>query len=66
MISIGKNSEKRKLNGILEWNFTPADTKIIKGIAILLMLAHHLWAFPDRLVDGELISIGSIFNLIVI
>ena len=62
MISIGKNSEKRKLNGILEWNFTPADTKIIKGIAILLMLAHHLWAFPDRLVDGELISIGSIFN----
>lgn len=24
------------------------DTKIIKGVAILLMLLHHLWAFPQR------------------
>ena len=30
------------------------DTKVIKGVAILLMLLHHLWAFPERvfLTDG--------------
>jgi len=28
--------------------FSREDTKVIKGIAIVLMLAHHLWAFPDR------------------
>ena len=29
--------------------FTKENTKQIKGIAILLMLAHHLFAFPDRI-----------------
>lgn len=31
---------------------TKKDTKIIKGIAILLMMAHHLFAFPKRMVTG--------------
>lgn len=29
--------------------FTREDTKYLKGIAILLMLIHHLWGFPERL-----------------
>ena len=29
--------------------FTKENTKQIKGIAILLMMAHHLFAFPDRM-----------------
>lgn len=32
------------------YKFTKDDTKLMKGYAILLMLAHHLWGFPDRLV----------------
>lgn len=28
------------------------DTKILKGIAVLLMLMHHLWTFPDRIYGG--------------
>lgn len=28
---------------------TKEETKIIKGVAILLMLIHHLWGFPDRI-----------------
>ena len=40
--------------------FTKEDTKLVKGIAILLMLAHHLWLFPDRLVsDLPLTSLTS-------
>ena len=31
--------------------FTKRDTKILKGIAICLMLCHHLFTFPERL-DG--------------
>lgn len=29
--------------------FTKEHTKIAKGVAILLMLTHHLFAFPDRI-----------------
>lgn len=29
-------------------NFTKEDTKVIKGIAIVLMM-YHLFAFPDRI-----------------
>lgn len=29
--------------------FTRNDTKVIKGIAVILMFMHHLWAFPDRI-----------------
>lgn len=42
--------------------FTREDTKAIKGIAIILMLIHHLWAFPDRLVGGELKCLVSVMG----
>lgn len=32
--------------------FSKQDTKAIKGAAILLMLYHHLFAFPKRIGDG--------------
>lgn len=38
----------------MENYFTKEDTKVIKGIAIILMLTHHLWGFPDRIAGGEL------------
>ncbi len=25
------------------------DSNVIKGVAVILLLAHHLWAFPDRI-----------------
>lgn len=53
---LGYNSEL--LGEKNKWNFTKEDTKAIKGIAILLMLAHHLWAYPERL-SGELIFFGD-------
>jgi len=33
--------------------FTKEKTNIAKGIAICLMFANHLYAFPDRLLDGN-------------
>lgn len=38
------------------------DTKIIKAIAIILMLIHHLWEFPDRIAGGRLKYLISIFG----
>lgn len=32
--------------------FTRENTKQVKGIAVLLMLAHHLYTFPDRIPYG--------------
>lgn len=32
--------------------FTRRDTKIVKGIAALMMMAHHLFGFWDRLPEG--------------
>ena len=44
-----------------ELNFTKEHTKIAKGVAILLMLTHHLFAFPDRIhLDQGYISLFSI------
>lgn len=41
--------------------FTREDTKAIKGIAVILMLAHHLFAFSDRIPMGyEIVSYLSI------
>lgn len=37
--------------------FTRRDTKILKGIAICLMLCHHLFAFPERLTEGSYIAL---------
>lgn len=42
------------------WDFDKRHTQIAKGVAILLMLVHHLFAFPMWIVDGEYISAFSI------
>lgn len=33
--------------------FSKRDTKVMKGIAVILMLYHHLFAFADRIPDGS-------------
>ena len=41
--------------------FSRSDTKVVKGIAIILMLYHHLFAFPERIDSG--ISYISLFSI---
>lgn len=45
-----------------KWSFDVRkdDTLTVKGIAIILMLVHHLFAFPNRLVGGT--SFVSMFS----
>ena len=38
--------------------FGKIETNISKGVAILLMLWHHLFLFPDRLIGVSFISIA--------
>lgn len=38
----------------MTFSFNKNDTKLIKGLAVLLMLLHHVWAFPDRIPNGSL------------
>lgn len=44
-------------------NFTREDTRVIKGAAICLMLCHHLFAFPTRVIEPStfvsFLSFGS-------
>lgn len=40
-----------KENNMTPYIFTKEDTKLLKGGGIILMLAHHLWAFPERLIS---------------
>ena len=40
--------------------FSKTDSKIIKGLAVILMLMHHLWAYPNNIAGGEL---KHIFNI---
>jgi len=40
--------------------FSRDDTKVIKGLAIILMLYHHLFGFPDRIAED--IAYFSTFN----
>ncbi|SHK79095.1 MULTISPECIES: acyltransferase [unclassified Fibrobacter] len=42
---------------------TPDDTKIMKGIAIIWMLLHHLWFFPVRIPGGGFDSLFTVFNI---
>ncbi len=42
--------------------FTRQDTKMVKGVAILLMLCHHLFAYSDRLKDGNSYTALLTFN----
>lgn len=44
--------------------FSRQDTKLVKGFAILLMLYHHLFAFPNRIQDGSsYISLLSVLGI---
>ena len=38
---------------IIFMEFTKEKTNIAKGVAISLMLISHLYAFPDRLLNGN-------------
>ena len=43
--------------------FDRNDTKVIKGVAVLLMLLHHLWGFPDRIaLEGGFTSRIAVFG----
>ncbi|MGH4139638.1 acyltransferase family protein [Clostridium sp.] len=45
-----------------DYEFTKAHTQIAKGVAITLMMFHHLFRFPDRIQDVSYISILSFGN----
>lgn len=40
--------------------FTKRDTLVMKGAAVSLMICHHLFTFPERLVDVSYISVPFI------
>ena len=41
----------------------PDDTRVMKGIAIICMLMHHLWYFPNRLAGGSLKGLLTVFDV---
>ena len=45
-----------------DYEFTKTHPQIVKGIAITLMMIHHLFRFPDRIQDVSYISILSFGN----
>ncbi|MDD5794747.1 MAG: acyltransferase [Clostridiales bacterium] len=53
------NSEKSLVNNY----FTNQDSKFIKGIAIVLMVMHHLFAFPDRIKNVSYVALLKINNV---
>ena len=66
MSNLKKGGEDRSL-------FTLADTNALKGLAIILMFYHHLFAFPERLPKGikfealfEISGISSAYAVAVI
>ena len=46
----------------MDKDFSANDTRLMKGIAVILMLMHHLWAFPDRISGGALKCLIRIFD----
>lgn len=46
--------ESRDSMGNLDTTISKDDTKVLKAIAVLLMLMHHLWYFPERIYGGGL------------
>lgn len=46
-----------------EYHFTKSHTQLAKGIAIILMVIHHLFRFPDRLHNVSYISIIPFFHI---
>lgn len=53
--------KKLEQNGTIT-AFSREDTKVMKGIAVFLMLMHHLWTFPNRIYGGELLFRFWIFG----
>lgn len=58
MKDLDKNSKEEK-NSSAICTFTREDTRAIKGVAVVLMLLHHLWCFPDRIPVELFSGIGS-------
>ena len=59
-----------KLNREFGNGFTVSDTNAIKGLAIVMMFYHHLFAFPERLAEGieytalfEIMGVSSAYAL---
>ena len=44
-------------------SYTRVDTKSAKGVAVLLMLVHHLYAFPQYVPGGSLRSVITAFGV---
>ncbi|MCB2293945.1 acyltransferase [Clostridium algoriphilum] len=44
------------------FEFTKTHTQIAKGIAIILMMIHHLFAFPDRIQNVSYVSMMPLFT----
>ena len=42
--------------------FTKDDTKVVKAIAVMLMLYHHLFGFPERIYNNYINLIPTINN----
>lgn len=47
-----RNIEGGFTKDMKEYHFLKEDTLCVKAIAVMLMLTHHLFAFPDKLHDG--------------
>lgn len=45
--------------------FTKDDTKIMKAFAIMLMLYHHLFGFPDRIFNNHISFYGEYYSLLL-
>ena len=58
-----KKSNMQNISKEIDNFLTPDDTKIMKGIAIICMLLHHLWFFPNRIPGGAFPSLFNIFNI---
>lgn len=50
--SVVKQTVHLAIKGGFRLSFSRNDTKVVKGIAIVLMLCHHLFYFPDRIAEG--------------
>lgn len=53
------------MNNTVDLFLTRDDTQIIKGLAVILMIGHHLLAFPDRL-PGTLFSFSGLLGFNVL
>lgn len=57
-----KTAESDEKMGRRRITFTKQDTRRAKGIAIIMMLMHHLWGFPKRRPTGKLAITGPFMH----